>query len=192
MSDFTLKDLGSQLNGIIAVQPKDIERCIGMPICRICYESEPDNLIEPCNCKGSMGKMHKKCLEHWLSEIHSKKCELCSFAYDVEFVPKYKPLQSFFVWTKGEFMQTFIAEIIVIAYWTTILIGACIFAFPKMFPLTKINKNKGQLILIILFVLNFIIIIARMVHLAIKAYKNWTIWKTLQTNISLIVKQNKL
>lgn len=192
MSEFILKDLGSQLNGIIAVKPKDIERCIGMPVCRICYESEPDNLIEPCNCKGSMGKMHKKCLELWLSEKHSKKCEFCSFAYDVEFVPKYKRLQSFFVWTKGEFMQTFTADIIVMVYWTTILIGAFIFAFPKMFPLEKINKTKGLLILIILFVLNFIVIIARMVLLVIKAYKNWTIWKTLQTNISLIVKPDKL
>lgn len=187
MSNLILKDLGSQLNGIIIVQPKDIERCIGMPICRICYESEPDDLIEPCDCKGSMGKMHKNCLEHWLSEKNSTKCELCSFAYNVELVPKYTHLESIYVWTKDELMRSYSADIIIIAYWTAILIGAGCFIFPRIFPLEKIYTAKGLLFLIVMFVFDSVVIMARVVYLLIKAYKNWTIWKTLQTNVSLII-----
>lgn len=189
MSNIMLKEFtGSQLNGIITVQPKDIERCIGMPICRICYESEPNDLIEPCNCKGSMGKMHKNCLEIWLNGKMSKKCEFCSFAYNVKLVPKYKPLESIYIWTKAELMRTYSKDIILIAYWTTILIGAGVFTFEKVFPLEKIHKTKGLLSLIIMFLLNFFIIIGRVIYLVVKAYKNWIKWKTLQTTVSLIVK----
>lgn len=188
MSSFILKDLGSQLNGIITIPPKDIERSIGLPICRICYESEPDDLIEPCNCKGSMGTMHKSCLEHWLSERISKKCELCSFAYNVELVPKYTPLKSIYVWTKEELMRKYSTDIIVIAYWTAILIAAAVFVLPRMFPLEKIEKTKGLLFLIIMFIFDGIVIIGRVIYLVRKAYKNWIKWKTLQTTVSLIVK----
>lgn len=190
MSSFALKSLGSELNGIITVQPKDIERSIGMPICRICYDSEPDNLIEPCNCKGSMGQIHKNCLEHWLSERTSKKCELCAFEYNVEMVPKYKLLKSIYVWTKEELIRNFSTDIIGIIYGMVILIGAGFFIFPRMYSLEKVNKIKGILLsfLILMFIVNSIVIIITMIYLVMKAYKNWTIWKTLQTNVSLIFK----
>lgn len=189
MSSFALKDLGSELNGIITVQPRDIERSIGMPICRICYESEPDNLIEPCNCKGSMGQIHKNCLEHWLSEKTSKKCELCAFEYNVEMVPKYKLLKSIYVWTNEELMQNYSTDVIVIIYWMVILIGAGFFIFPRMYSLEMVNKIKGILsFLILMFIVNSIMIIIRMIYLVVQAYQNWTIWNTLQTNVSLIVK----
>ena len=39
-------------------------------ICRICYQDEDDNLlnplIRPCKCSGSMKYIHLKCLLHWL------------------------------------------------------------------------------------------------------------------------------
>ena len=39
-------------------------------ICRICYQEEDDNLINPlirpCKCSGSMKYIHLKCLLHWL------------------------------------------------------------------------------------------------------------------------------
>ena len=72
-------------------------------VCRICLCSEqedpegdlgdgdPNPLISPCNCMGTMGIIHFKCLRHWLETKRSKRehkgqttikfnkldCELC-------------------------------------------------------------------------------------------------------------------
>ncbi len=35
--------------------------------CRICYEREPlKELINPCNCTGTMGVVHQSCLKKWV------------------------------------------------------------------------------------------------------------------------------
>ncbi|XP_015792255.1 E3 ubiquitin-protein ligase MARCH2 [Tetranychus urticae] len=47
-------------------------------ICRICQRGTPQKgLIEPCNCNGSIGGVHKSCLERWLTISRRSKCELC-------------------------------------------------------------------------------------------------------------------
>lgn len=39
------------------------------PSCRLCFGTDLDDsdLIEPCLCKGTMAKVHRKCLEEWLN-----------------------------------------------------------------------------------------------------------------------------
>jgi hypothetical protein len=35
--------------------------------CRYCYSSDPENdLIDPCNCQGSVKFVHQKCLDEWV------------------------------------------------------------------------------------------------------------------------------
>lgn len=62
--------------------------------CRICYDDE-GILISPCKCKGSMGLIHRECLEKWLSsspQLNTSSsypqtgecCELCGFRFQVE------------------------------------------------------------------------------------------------------------
>ena len=53
-------------------------------VCRICYSNESkENLANWCYCSGSIGLMHKSCLERWLLESKSNKCEICKFEYDI-------------------------------------------------------------------------------------------------------------
>lgn len=34
--------------------------------CRICFESEnEEKLIQPCKCKGTIGYVHRTCLNNW-------------------------------------------------------------------------------------------------------------------------------
>lgn len=54
-------------------------------LCRICYNSElKESLLQPCNCSGTMGLIHRTCLERWLSQCVKNQCEICGYDYNVE------------------------------------------------------------------------------------------------------------
>ncbi|NWH25105.1 MARH3 ligase, partial [Grus americana] len=59
------------------------------PMCRICHEgSSQEDLLSPCECTGTLGTIHRSCLEHWLSSSNTSYCELCQFRFAVERKPK--------------------------------------------------------------------------------------------------------
>merc|ERR1711874_445363 len=53
--------------------------------CRICHcgEGEGERLISPCHCSGSVGLVHRSCIEKWLSSVNKETCELCHQKYRV-------------------------------------------------------------------------------------------------------------
>ena len=51
--------------------------------CRICLEEEGD-MIQPCNCRGSLANVHPDCLVRWLNISHKTECEICNFKYAYE------------------------------------------------------------------------------------------------------------
>uniref|UniRef100_A0A336MKP5 CSON013626 protein n=1 Tax=Culicoides sonorensis TaxID=179676 RepID=A0A336MKP5_CULSO len=64
-------------------------------ICRICHQIEPHNdILNPCNCKGTLGYVHKRCLEHWLCYSHLTRCELCLYEFKTKNKLRYSLLQS--------------------------------------------------------------------------------------------------
>lgn len=53
-------------------------------LCRICYSGDgKEHLLQPCDCSGTMGLIHRTCLEKWLSQCNKNQCEICNFNYDV-------------------------------------------------------------------------------------------------------------
>lgn len=54
-------------------------------ICRICLENIPENLISPCNCKGTSAYIHESCLKKWIMLNYKSnsdlKCEICGHEY---------------------------------------------------------------------------------------------------------------
>ncbi|KPP62904.1 E3 ubiquitin-protein ligase MARCH2-like [Scleropages formosus] len=59
------------------------------PICRICHEgSSGEGLLSPCSCTGTLGAVHKSCLEKWLSSSNTSYCELCHTEFTVERRPR--------------------------------------------------------------------------------------------------------
>ncbi|VDP15691.1 unnamed protein product [Schistosoma margrebowiei] len=50
--------------------------------CRICLdEKKEEGLLSPCRCKGTIGLVHKKCLQKWLLTSGKLQCELCGYMY---------------------------------------------------------------------------------------------------------------
>ncbi|XP_030381041.1 E3 ubiquitin-protein ligase MARCH7 [Scaptodrosophila lebanonensis] len=53
--------------------------------CRICRWNRSDMEIIscPCNCKGSVGYIHMKCLKRWIMHQRDNRCEICHAIYDI-------------------------------------------------------------------------------------------------------------
>ncbi|KAF7664926.1 hypothetical protein LDENG_00162230 [Lucifuga dentata] len=59
------------------------------PICRICHEGgNGEVLLSPCECTGTLGTVHKTCLEKWLSSSNTSYCELCHTEFSIERRPR--------------------------------------------------------------------------------------------------------
>lgn len=63
--------------------------CSDGPICRICHEGgHGEGLLSPCDCTGTLGAVHKSCLEMWLSSSNTSYCELCHREFSIERRPR--------------------------------------------------------------------------------------------------------
>lgn len=50
--------------------------------CRICYSFSSYDLIRvPCNCKNTIGYVHRNCLQRWIRAINNSFCEICQTEY---------------------------------------------------------------------------------------------------------------
>ncbi|TMW52426.1 hypothetical protein DOY81_002484, partial [Sarcophaga bullata] len=68
-------------------------------VCRICHNSEnPEKLVSPCLCKGTLTYVHIHCLERWISMSRCTTCELCQFQYNTEQTLRYSLFQSLRIW----------------------------------------------------------------------------------------------
>ena len=71
-------------------------------MCRICHSgdaiSEAGNLISACSCRGTIGRVHVKCLERWLTESGKSRCELCGTKYVTKRVHRFGILKAFIMW----------------------------------------------------------------------------------------------
>ena len=51
--------------------------------CRICHQRNPSSdIVTPCHCHGTISWIHKKCLEHWLTQSRTRHCELCGTQFE--------------------------------------------------------------------------------------------------------------
>ncbi|XP_077507850.1 E3 ubiquitin-protein ligase MARCHF2-like [Amblyomma americanum] len=56
----------------------------GEPMCRICFfGGRKQPLLEPCNCRGTIGYVHKECLESWIERTADGRCQICHYQFTV-------------------------------------------------------------------------------------------------------------
>ena len=70
--------------------PRPAEEGGSIRTCRICgdEESRTDELVRPCDCKGSMAFAHRGCVQRWINtakERSSAACEVCGMEWRGEF-----------------------------------------------------------------------------------------------------------
>ncbi|CAB3257851.1 unnamed protein product [Arctia plantaginis] len=72
-------------------------------MCRICHGgdglvNELGSLISACSCRGTVGRVHIKCLERWLTESGKSRCELCGTRYATRRVHRYGVPRALVMW----------------------------------------------------------------------------------------------
>lgn len=72
-------------------------------MCRICHGGEalsPDlgQLVSACSCRGTVGRVHVRCLERWLTESGKSRCELCGTRYVTRRVHRYGVPRALVMW----------------------------------------------------------------------------------------------
>lgn len=83
--------------------------------CRICHSKSTTDMIQsPCLCRGSVGCLHRTCLEKWLRISCNTSCELCAFTFRVVEVRRYSLPQSVGVWLLRDKLVVARASIIVL------------------------------------------------------------------------------
>lgn len=81
------------------VEYAETESATDSILCRICYQQDTfEDLLSPCNCRGSIAYVHKTCLERSLSAKGKATCDLCFFKFDATYKRRYSLLQSLWVW----------------------------------------------------------------------------------------------
>lgn len=76
-------------------------------MCRICHggdalSSEVGQLISACSCRGTVGRVHVKCLERWLTESGKSRCELCGTRYHTRRVHRYGVPRALVMWVMSQ------------------------------------------------------------------------------------------
>lgn len=46
--------------------------------CRICHDTEGQDLISPCHCAGTSKWVHESCIIRWIRHTKTKQCEICT------------------------------------------------------------------------------------------------------------------
>ena len=75
----------SWMSGQGSTSGQDTSKNSSVNFCRICHEGESggERLISPCRCSGSVGLIHRSCIEKWLTTINDDTCELCRQKYSI-------------------------------------------------------------------------------------------------------------
>ncbi|EAR96315.2 RING-variant domain protein (macronuclear) [Tetrahymena thermophila SB210] len=68
----------------IVIEAKEVKQQFK---CRICLDQgeTPDSAVcMPCKCSGSMKYVHVECLQAWIIQKKSLKCEICNYEYSIK------------------------------------------------------------------------------------------------------------
>ncbi|XP_014245382.1 E3 ubiquitin-protein ligase MARCH2-like isoform X1 [Cimex lectularius] len=106
---------------------KDSGSSLSLCTCRICQTVKSrEALISPCNCKGTLGKVHLSCLERWLNICGRQHCEICKFEFSAKRRRRYSVLQSVRIWVRHPRHRILLrSDLIVATILTSVTIALC-------------------------------------------------------------------
>ncbi|XP_023226176.1 E3 ubiquitin-protein ligase MARCH3-like isoform X1 [Centruroides sculpturatus] len=169
--NLSLNTTSNSITGTINISRSD------EPKCRICYyNSQKEKLISPCQCKGSIGLIHRTCLQKWLETRDTNSCELCKGEYAATRTSK-----TFYDWYRNSTTQQQVRNILkdlFVSFLLTPLFFICIFIFiEQAIQYTKSKKDVSSLVsatvlaIFLLFVYLLYVIGSFRYH-----YKNYRTW----------------
>lgn len=111
---------------VCAVTPIRVSS-VGSMVCRICQTNTAhENLISPCNCKGTLAYVHLSCLERWLNQSSRSYCELCMYRFNAVQTQRYGLWEGLRMWIQHPRNRTHVQSDFLISVLLTIVTGGLI------------------------------------------------------------------
>ncbi|XP_050325401.1 uncharacterized protein LOC126756395 [Bactrocera neohumeralis] len=179
--------------------PTGSVRSIGSLVCRICHNSEdPERLVSPCLCKGSLTYVHIHCLERWISTSRSTVCELCQFQYNTVQTLRYTCFQSLRMWYSRSMSRRALQEdcqmfslltLVAFGIIGTLLVGIQYYFLQGQSWLLSRMWTKGWLIFFLFTTLTIYFI---NIYMILKSQLSpWYMWWQSARDIKLILENRK-
>ncbi|XP_003698185.1 E3 ubiquitin-protein ligase MARCH3-like [Apis florea] len=166
------------------------KRSPGSVCCRICHEDGTvEELIDPCECSGTLGLIHTCCLEKWLSMSNTDRCEICKHLFSIQ--KKNKSLtQSFKQWWRTRNIygpQGVTGDIVCLIVLTPLCIAATYLCSVGASAYSRLGfwEGTGLAILCCMLVTTYCLwlIVTLRFH-----FKSWQQWRRRNQDVKLIVK----
>ncbi|KAH7959777.1 hypothetical protein HPB49_013765 [Dermacentor silvarum] len=145
----------------------------GAPACRICFfggGKEP--LLEPCNCRGTIGFVHRECLELWIQRTVNPQCQVCHFQYTVTKQPK----PAWRLLSDAEARRPVLGYLALGALFvvSTAFVFSLAWLYAVRLP-ARVGDNTAAVVVVLLSVLHFLWLYFPFVSFlySIRAFKEW-------------------
>lgn len=146
--------------------------------CRIClsrgkgFLREP--LLTPCHCRGTIGLVHKSCLETWLTVSRSDACDLCACPLRLE--KKSKPLSCWFTDSDSRVRCYLLTDVISFFFLTPMTLLSLQLCMRGLAYYAKSRLDTaGLLLLITLLITTYLLWLATCL---VQHLRNWKQWRT--------------
>uniref|UniRef100_A0A0K8UMH8 E3 ubiquitin-protein ligase MARCH8 n=1 Tax=Bactrocera latifrons TaxID=174628 RepID=A0A0K8UMH8_BACLA len=187
------------VEGAPQTTPTGSVRSIGSLVCRICHNSEdPERLVSPCLCKGSLTYVHIHCLERWISTSRSTVCELCQFQYNTVQTLRYTCFQSLRMWYSRSMSRRALQEdcqmfslltLVAFGIIGTLLVGIQYYFLQGQSWLLSRMWTKGWLIFFLFTTLTIYLV---NIYMILKSQLSpWYMWWQSARDIKLILENRK-
>ncbi|KAK6624283.1 hypothetical protein RUM44_011142 [Polyplax serrata] len=167
--------------------------------CRICQGSSSsiNQLISPCNCKGTLAYVHFTCLERWLNSSSRISCELCHFQYNALQSRRYTLWESLRLWLRHPinwrhlqadlFILTLLSIVTVALVLTCILSLEYFIAEGKKYGVSQAWTKGGLNVFLGIIVIGYT---GSMVFIMKEQLTPWYYWWSNTHNIQLRIDSN--
>ncbi|KAH6948928.1 hypothetical protein HPB50_027150 [Hyalomma asiaticum] len=145
----------------------------GAPVCRICFFGDSEQpLLDVCECRGTIGFVHRDCLEQWIQRSKDPQCPVCHFRFTV----RKQPQPAWRLLSSGEARRPVLRYL---AMGVLFVLGITfVFTLAWLYALclaSRVGEKLAVTIFVLLAVQNiawlyFPFVIFKNLH---KAYKNW-------------------
>lgn len=161
--------------------------------CRICHEGESggERLISPCLCSGSVGLLHRSCIEKWLSSVNKDTCELCHQKYRVS--RHSRPFSSWLLTPAvGDDQRNLVGDTVCFILLTPLTtISAYLCASGASYYFHQIKKSEAVGLLALAAVLIFIYLVWLLLTIRYH-FQVWFKWRLNNQDIRLLDVTNNL
>lgn len=149
------------------------------------YSKDDELLTNVCSCRGSIGSVHKSCLQRWLAISNSTSCDLCHGSFRHLLVQKPKTFSDFLASSSStlSFKSYFwidVLSFVLLTPVTTVSLSLCLKGL--LFYAKSVAEYISLITLMALLITTYILWLITCTYQHVKSFRDWK-----RVNFDLVV-----